>query len=130
MITSETGNCCGLAELDGLGFDYQEIRVPLTSPSFSNWPDDYSLKPRTVERVAKDLARVLDEVRNDNVAVVVATTVTGMRMSERALDRMGFVTVETKCKRRYRNKVGRAITLWSRGVNDFTNEEDLLLAED
>jgi hypothetical protein len=129
MITSETGNCCGLAELHNLGFDSQGVRVPLPRPSYPSW--NYSvLKPRTVERVAKDLVRILNKVREDNVAVVVATTVTGMSMSEKALSRMGFVTVETKCRRKHRNRSGRAITLWSRGVNDFTNEEDLLLAED
>jgi exoribonuclease II len=96
---TESTSCCGMSEI-----------VNMNGPT---------------PLLKRELREELQSLRRRNIAVAIATTISVQTNGAKALEEMGFIAAEEKAKRK---RSGNAITLWTRGVNDYTEAEDRILA--
>ena len=110
-----TLECCGIAEISNFPFD-------------GGISSDKEYRKKDLQSIRNDLHMEIERARRHNRAVMIASTINQQSQSAKILSSMGFVDAHGVSHRRDSNK-GNSITLWTRGVHEYTEEEDRILAE-
>ncbi len=121
----EGTSCCGMSELYNFGSDSDKVFRAMfcgeTRKSSHSWSDLSYQQPKTVKMDNKNLKQeikyYIEEAKEEEQAILIATTVGNQQKAARALKACGFVVSQTKTRRSGYSRGDNVITLWTFEVN-------------